>query len=206
MILLNEISFAIWNLPFPTFRNSILFDWLLRKLYIFLRTPKTHTYTYNYKAMCIYGLYNVIFILTLFLYFWWNLSRINKTKEQKFEKNNLLFLRFQEKNYSFSIHSRRIDTYVYVCVTARDVLNRHCDLLAPPFRLDVSMLWKSILLISLISSRRTSSINLFRRACIRRGGDCYHRRKDCCYSSSCRCNLWGSNCQCQRMGLFQKWG
>ncbi|XP_011162519.1 uncharacterized protein LOC105197718 isoform X2 [Solenopsis invicta] len=45
-----------------------------------------------------------------------------------------------------------------------------------------------------------------KRACIRRGGDCYHRRKDCCYSSSCRCNLWGSNCQCQRMGLFQKWG
>ncbi|XP_018348267.1 PREDICTED: uncharacterized protein LOC108752128 isoform X2 [Trachymyrmex septentrionalis] len=45
-----------------------------------------------------------------------------------------------------------------------------------------------------------------KRACIRRGGDCYHRRKDCCYSSSCRCNLWGSNCKCQRMGLFQKWG
>ncbi|XP_071651601.1 uncharacterized protein [Temnothorax longispinosus] len=45
-----------------------------------------------------------------------------------------------------------------------------------------------------------------KRACIRRGGDCYHRRKDCCNSSSCRCNLWGSNCQCQRMGLFQKWG
>ncbi|XP_011696240.1 PREDICTED: U8-agatoxin-Ao1a-like isoform X2 [Wasmannia auropunctata] len=56
------------------------------------------------------------------------------------------------------------------------------------------------------AQKRTSSINLFRRACIRRGGDCYHRRKDCCYSSSCRCNLWGSNCQCQRMGLFQKWG
>ncbi|XP_012534154.1 uncharacterized protein LOC105835423 isoform X1 [Monomorium pharaonis] len=57
-----------------------------------------------------------------------------------------------------------------------------------------------------VAQKRTSSINLFRRACIRRGGDCYHRRKDCCYSSSCRCNLWGSNCQCQRMGLFQKWG
>ncbi|XP_033195838.1 xibalbin-1 isoform X2 [Bombus vancouverensis nearcticus] len=45
-----------------------------------------------------------------------------------------------------------------------------------------------------------------KRACIRRGGNCDHRPKDCCYSSSCRCNLWGSNCQCQRMGLFQKWG
>ncbi|XP_026675110.1 U8-agatoxin-Ao1a-like isoform X1 [Ceratina calcarata] len=45
-----------------------------------------------------------------------------------------------------------------------------------------------------------------KRACIRRGGNCDHRPKDCCYSSSCRCNLWGSNCRCQRMGLFQKWG
>ncbi|XP_017891599.1 U8-agatoxin-Ao1a-like isoform X2 [Ceratina calcarata] len=54
--------------------------------------------------------------------------------------------------------------------------------------------------------KRTSLIYLFRRACIRRGGNCDHRPKDCCYSSSCRCNLWGSNCRCQRMGLFQKWG
>ncbi|XP_012285383.1 uncharacterized protein LOC105702405 isoform X2 [Orussus abietinus] len=45
-----------------------------------------------------------------------------------------------------------------------------------------------------------------KRACIRRGGNCDHRPNDCCYSSSCRCNLWGSNCRCQRMGLFQKWG
>ncbi|XP_076675784.1 xibalbin-1 isoform X2 [Andrena cerasifolii] len=45
-----------------------------------------------------------------------------------------------------------------------------------------------------------------KRACIRRGGNCDHRPKDCCYSSSCRCNLWGSNCRCQRMGVFQKWG
>ncbi|XP_017796877.1 PREDICTED: uncharacterized protein LOC108578123 isoform X2 [Habropoda laboriosa] len=45
-----------------------------------------------------------------------------------------------------------------------------------------------------------------KRACIRRGGNCDHRPKDCCYSSSCRCNLWGSNCRCQRVGLFQKWG
>ncbi|XP_019870470.1 putative neurotoxin isoform X2 [Aethina tumida] len=45
-----------------------------------------------------------------------------------------------------------------------------------------------------------------KRACIRRGGNCDHRPNDCCYNSSCRCNLWGSNCRCQRMGLFQKWG
>ncbi|XP_003700834.1 xibalbin-1 isoform X2 [Megachile rotundata] len=45
-----------------------------------------------------------------------------------------------------------------------------------------------------------------KRACIKRGGNCDHRPKDCCNSSSCRCNLWGSNCRCQRVGLFQKWG
>ncbi|UYV70651.1 hypothetical protein LAZ67_8000167 [Cordylochernes scorpioides] len=44
------------------------------------------------------------------------------------------------------------------------------------------------------------------RSCIRRGGSCDHRPNDCCYNSSCRCNLWGTNCRCQRMGLFQKWG
>jgi len=45
-----------------------------------------------------------------------------------------------------------------------------------------------------------------KRSCIRRGGNCDHRPNDCCYNSSCRCNLWGANCRCQRMGLFQKWG
>ncbi|XP_060530648.1 U8-agatoxin-Ao1a-like isoform X2 [Cylas formicarius] len=45
-----------------------------------------------------------------------------------------------------------------------------------------------------------------KRACVRRGGNCDHRPNDCCYNSSCRCNLWGANCRCQRMGLFQKWG
>ncbi|XP_022901469.1 toxin Tbo-IT2-like isoform X2 [Onthophagus taurus] len=44
------------------------------------------------------------------------------------------------------------------------------------------------------------------RACIKRGGNCDHRPNDCCFNSSCRCNLWGSNCRCQRVGLFQKWG
>ncbi|XP_021001383.1 U8-agatoxin-Ao1a [Parasteatoda tepidariorum] len=45
-----------------------------------------------------------------------------------------------------------------------------------------------------------------KRSCIRRGGSCDHRPSDCCYSSSCRCNLWGTNCRCQRVGIFQKWG
>ncbi|XP_064092098.1 toxin Tbo-IT2-like isoform X8 [Macrobrachium nipponense] len=45
-----------------------------------------------------------------------------------------------------------------------------------------------------------------KRSCIRRSGSCDHRPHDCCYNSSCRCNLWGTNCRCQRMGLFQQWG
>ncbi|KAL7026851.1 hypothetical protein ACKWTF_005197 [Chironomus riparius] len=58
----------------------------------------------------------------------------------------------------------------------------------------------------LIFIRRSSMIYVFRRACIRRSGNCDHRPNGCCANSSCRCNLWGSNCRCQRMGLFQKWG
>ncbi|XP_076620037.1 xibalbin-1 isoform X1 [Colletes latitarsis] len=54
--------------------------------------------------------------------------------------------------------------------------------------------------------KRTSLIYLFRRACVKRGGNCDHRPNDCCNSSSCRCNLWGTNCRCQRVGFFQKWG
>ncbi|CAO1389590.1 unnamed protein product [Diamesa serratosioi] len=45
-----------------------------------------------------------------------------------------------------------------------------------------------------------------KRSCIRRSGNCDHRPNACCHNSSCRCNLWGTNCRCQRMGLFQKWG
>ncbi|CAG7815214.1 unnamed protein product [Allacma fusca] len=45
-----------------------------------------------------------------------------------------------------------------------------------------------------------------KRSCIRRGARCDHRPDDCCSGGACRCNLWGTNCQCQRMGIFQKWG
>ncbi|KAJ1530500.1 hypothetical protein ONE63_005398 [Megalurothrips usitatus] len=55
-------------------------------------------------------------------------------------------------------------------------------------------------------AKRSSFIYIYRRSCVRRGGNCDHRPGDCCYNSSCRCNLWGANCRCQRMGLFQKWG
>lgn len=54
--------------------------------------------------------------------------------------------------------------------------------------------------------KRSSNINVYRRSCIKRGGACDHRPNECCFSSSCRCNLWGSNCRCQRVGLFQKLG
>lgn len=61
-------------------------------------------------------------------------------------------------------------------------------------------------LLSSLISRRRSYIYVRRRSCVRRDANCDHRPNDCCYSSSCRCNLWGSNCRCQRIGLFQKWG
>ncbi|XP_021962629.1 uncharacterized protein LOC110858247 isoform X2 [Folsomia candida] len=49
-------------------------------------------------------------------------------------------------------------------------------------------------------------LSMNKRSCIRRGGRCDHRKDDCCSGGACRCNLWGTNCQCQRMGIFQKWG
>ncbi|CAG2117566.1 unnamed protein product [Medioppia subpectinata] len=44
-----------------------------------------------------------------------------------------------------------------------------------------------------------------KRSCLRRAASCDHRPDDCCDSSVCRCNVWGTNCRCQRAGLF-KWG
>ncbi|XP_032454491.1 U8-agatoxin-Ao1a-like isoform X1 [Nasonia vitripennis] len=61
-------------------------------------------------------------------------------------------------------------------------------------------------LMHAVQQKRASWISMYRRACVRRNGNCDHRPNDCCFSSSCRCNLWGSNCRCQRVGLFQKWG
>ncbi|XP_022236204.1 U8-agatoxin-Ao1a-like [Limulus polyphemus] len=46
----------------------------------------------------------------------------------------------------------------------------------------------------------------WKRGCVRRGSSCDNRPDECCYNSSCRCNLWGTNCRCSRMGLFQRWG
>ncbi|XP_076370143.1 xibalbin-1-like isoform X2 [Tachypleus tridentatus] len=46
----------------------------------------------------------------------------------------------------------------------------------------------------------------YKRTCIRRGRSCDIRPNSCCGGSSCRCNLWGTNCRCQRQGLFQSWG
>uniref|UniRef100_A0A224X3X6 Putative Calcium channel toxin n=1 Tax=Megacormus gertschi TaxID=1843536 RepID=A0A224X3X6_9SCOR len=48
-------------------------------------------------------------------------------------------------------------------------------------------------------------LNAEKRSCVRRGGPCDNRPNDCCQNSSCRCNLWGTNCRCQRAGLFQRW-
>ncbi|XP_076363464.1 U8-agatoxin-Ao1a-like isoform X2 [Tachypleus tridentatus] len=42
-----------------------------------------------------------------------------------------------------------------------------------------------------------------RKSCIKRGNSCDERPNDCCFHSSCRCNLWGTNCRCMRRGLFQ---
>ncbi|KAG8195551.1 hypothetical protein JTE90_002177 [Oedothorax gibbosus] len=42
--------------------------------------------------------------------------------------------------------------------------------------------------------------------CVRRGGSCDGKPNDCCPNSACRCNLWGTNCRCERQGLLQQWG
>nr|QQN72869.1 agatoxin-like peptide precursor variant 1 isoform a [Lygus hesperus] len=57
-----------------------------------------------------------------------------------------------------------------------------------------------------VAEKRGYSHYLYRRGCIRRGGNCDYRASDCCVNSACRCNLWGANCRCQRRGIFQKWG
>ncbi|XP_025016647.1 uncharacterized protein LOC112538862 [Tetranychus urticae] len=52
----------------------------------------------------------------------------------------------------------------------------------------------------------SGSVVTMKRSCIRRSGICDARPSDCCLNSVCRCNLWGANCRCQRMGLFQRLG
>ncbi|XP_022664091.1 uncharacterized protein LOC111272178 [Varroa jacobsoni] len=56
-----------------------------------------------------------------------------------------------------------------------------------------------------VSTEYTKVVSSKKRSCIRRGGSCDARPGDCCYHSSCRCNLWGTNCRCMRMGLLQRW-
>jgi hypothetical protein len=58
---------------------------------------------------------------------------------------------------------------------------------------------------NLLQNQQKNIVNE-KRSCVRRGGTCDHRPNDCCPKSACRCNLWGTNCRCQRLGLFQKWG
>jgi len=45
-----------------------------------------------------------------------------------------------------------------------------------------------------------------RRLCILPTMSCNVRPNSCCPNTTCRCNLWGQNCRCLRMGLFQRWG
>lgn len=49
-------------------------------------------------------------------------------------------------------------------------------------------------------------MNADKRSCIRRGSSCDTQPNNCCQNSACRCNLWGTNCRCQRAGLFQSLG
>lgn len=63
-----------------------------------------------------------------------------------------------------------------------------------------------VVLANLLNGRSMNYLQNEKRSCIRRGGPCDHRPNDCCPKSSCRCNLWGTNCRCHRLGLFQKWG
>jgi len=45
-----------------------------------------------------------------------------------------------------------------------------------------------------------------RRLCILPTMSCNLRPNYCCPNTTCRCNLWGQNCRCLRMGFFQRWG
>merc|ERR1719468_960105 len=40
------------------------------------------------------------------------------------------------------------------------------------------------------------------RLCIPRGRSCFAGKNLCCGGWECRCNLFGSNCKCERPGLF----
>merc|ERR1719215_636263 len=45
-----------------------------------------------------------------------------------------------------------------------------------------------------------------RRLCIPPQMSCNTMPRACCGATTCRCNLWGQNCRCLRVGFFQRWG
>jgi len=57
-----------------------------------------------------------------------------------------------------------------------------------------------------LRGRRAFHEYVKRRLCIPFGMSCNTRRNSCCHNTTCRCNLWGQNCRCLRMGFFQRWG
>merc|ERR1711872_338070 len=42
--------------------------------------------------------------------------------------------------------------------------------------------------------------------CIQPNWSCQTNTATCCEGFTCRCNLFGTNCRCQRMGIFQRFG
>ncbi|VVC28805.1 Hypothetical protein CINCED_3A017728 [Cinara cedri] len=65
---------------------------------------------------------------------------------------------------------------------------------------------KLVLAFPLVQKRNAATRKYHFKFCVPRGRNCDHRPKKCCNGGSCRCNLWGVNCKCQRRGFFQKWG
>uniref|UniRef100_A0A1V1WBV1 Putative Ca+2 channel toxin-like spider n=1 Tax=Superstitionia donensis TaxID=311983 RepID=A0A1V1WBV1_9SCOR len=65
------------------------------------------------------------------------------------------------------------------------------------------------LLLLLVNEARSeggdSMIRVARQArrCIPKYRSCDHNKSGCCDNASCRCNLFGTNCKCQRKGIFQ---
>lgn len=121
-----------------------------------------------------------------------NLAKINSQKFlQKFQKNPNNFERIFKKFFH----------------PFPDVSDWNVTLLVP--HIDPEQLaddYYGAALENLLVKQGNGVLPTEKRSCVRRGGPCDGRPNDCCFNSACRCNLWGTNCKCQRMGLFQKWG